>query len=320
MSDEKYDKPVILDMDLDEALTKFASVTKEEIQEKDNPQGELLNEGETQLVKFRGKEVRQVFHENEWFFSVVDIMEAVVGTDRPRKYWSDLKKQLIDKEGYSELSDKIGQLPMRASDGKNYKTDVVNTETLFRIVQSIPSKKVEAIKRWLAKVGYERIKEEQDPEIAIKRAMLTYKAHGHTDEWINARVQSIVSRKILTHEWQKRGVEGKQYAFLTDTISKETFGVKTKQHKQIKGLTSQNLRDHMSPLELALTMLGETTTAEIAKNTDAQGYTENESAAHSGGKIAGDARKNIERKLNKKILTDDNFLPDNPKKRQRNLT
>ncbi len=269
MSDDKkeYEKPISLDMPMDEALERFVSVTKEELQEKNEPQGELLSEGETQLVTFRGKDIRQVFHDNEWHFSVVDVIEAITGSDRPRKYWSDLKKQLIEKEGFSELSDKIGRLPMRSSDGKNYKTDAVTTETLFRIVQSIPSKKVEAIKRWLAKVGYERIQETQDPEIAIKRAMLTYKAKGYTDEWINARVQSIVSRKVLTREWDKRGIEGIQYGILTDVISKGTFGIKTKEHKQVKGLKSQNLRDHMSPLELALTMLGETTTAEVAKTT-----------------------------------------------------
>lgn len=317
MSDDKkeYDKPVSLDMPMDEALDRFVAVTKEEIQEKDSHQADLLSEGETQLVKFRGKEVRQVFHENEWVFSVVDVMAAITGTDRPSKYWADLKKKLIKNEGFTELSDKIGQLPMIASDGKRYKTDVVNTETLFRIIQSIPSKKVEAIKRWLAKVGFERIQEEQDPEIAIKRAMLTYKAKGRTDEWINARLQTIVSRKVLTREWQQRGVQDKQYGILTDAISNETFGVKTKQHKELKGLKSQNLRDHMSPLELALTMLGETTTSELTKSTNAQGFKDNLDAAHSGGMIAGRTRKNIEKQLGKSIVTEDNFLPGSKQKK-----
>jgi len=315
MSDDtkKHNDPVKLDMGTDEAIEKFAAVTKEENSELDNPQGDLLQEGEPGLVIFRGKEIRQVFHENEWFFSIVDVIEAIVGTDRPSKYWTDLKKEL-EEQGLTELSGNIGKLPMPSADGKNRKTEAVNTETLFRIAQSIPSKKAEPFKRWLAKVGYERIQETQDPEIAIKRALLTYKAQGRTDEWINQRVQTIASRKILTSEWQKRGVKDRQYGRLTNVISKQTFGIKTGDHKEIKGLKSQNLRDHMSPLELALTMLGETTTAEIAKQTDAQGYIENESAAHTGGRVAGDARKNIERRLNRPVVTSDNYLPGSKQK------
>ena len=311
--DEKkeYEKPLKLDMDLEEAVDRFVKVTKEEVEEK-QVQGELvLHEGDSQLAMFRGKEIRQIFHDNEWFFSVVDVVKAITESDRPGKYWSDLKKKLTDQEDFVELSEKIGQLPLPSSDGKSYKTDVMNTETLFRVVQSIPSKKAEPFKKWLAKVGYERIQEIQDPEIAIKRAMLTYKAKGYTDDWVNKRLQTIISRKEVTHEWQKRGVEGKQYGVLTNIISKGTFGVDTNQHKDHKNLKgSHNLRDHMTPLELALTMLGETTTAEMAKNSDAQGFHENKQAAKTGGDVAGSARKDIEKRTGKKIVSEENFLPE----------
>lgn len=305
-----------IDMDLEKAIDQFAEITKEEA-EAQSQQGELLAEGEAQMALFRGKEIRQVFHGGEWFFSIIDVVAAVTGSDQPSRYWNELKAQLTEKEDFSELFGNIEKLKMPSADGKRRNTDAVNTETLFRIVQSIPSKKAEPFKKWLAKTGYERIQEIQNPEIAIKRAILTYKAKGYPDEWINARLQTIVSRKVLTKEWQERGIEGREFAFLTDVISKGTFGLKTKEHKEAKGLKNHNLRDHMSPLELALTMLGETTTAELAKTTDAQGYRENEHAAHSGGKIAGDARKNIERKLGKKVVTKENYLPTN---KQRKLT
>ena len=321
MSEDKkqgYEKPLKLDMDMNKAMEKFVKVTKEEVEEQQHYQGEFALEGETHFVLFKKKEIRQIFHDNEWHFSIVDVVEALTGSDRPSKYWNDLKRQLTNKEAFSEISDKIGKLPMPTADGKMRDTEVVNTETLFRVVQSIPSKNAEPFKKWLAKVGYERIQEFQDPEIAIKRAILTYKAKGHDDEWINKRIQTILSRKDLTHEWQKRGIkEGFQYALLTDAISEGTFDLKTKEHREIKSLKSHhNLRDHMSPLELALTMLGETTTAELARTKDAQGFTENKDAASLGGKVAGGARKNIEQKLGKNIVTGQNFLP---KSRQKKL-
>jgi len=295
--------------DIEKDIEKFVTLTKEELETRQSSNADLIDEGESQLVLFKGKEIRQVFHNGEWFFSIIDVIAAITETNRPRKYWNDLKKQLLDKEGFYELSEKIGQLKMLSSDGKLYKTDAINTETLFRIVQSIPSPKAESFKKWLAKVAYERIQEFQNPEIAIKRALLTYKVKGYSDEWINARIQTIVSRKELTREWSQRGVtQTFEYALLTDSISLGTFGLKTKEHKDFKGLKSQNLRDHMSPLELALTMLGETTTAELARNSDAQGFNENKNAAITGGEIAGDARKNIEKKLGKKVVTSNNFL------------
>lgn len=297
-------------IDIGKDLEKFVKLTKEEMEASPPTEADLIGEGESQLALFKGKSIRQIFHDDEWFFSIVDTIAAITETDRPRQYWSDLKKHLAETEGFIELYDEIVQLKMLAADGKMRETDVVNTETLFRVIQSVPSPKAEPFKKWLAKIAYERIQEYQNPEIAIKRALLIYKVKGYTDEWINARVQTIVSRKELTREWQQRGVsEGLEYAMLTDTISKGTFGIKTKDHKELKGLVkSHNLRDHMTPLELALTMLGETTTAELARSSDAQGFRDNERAADKGGKIAGETRKNIEKQLGKKVVTSSNFL------------
>ncbi len=295
--------------DIGKDIEKFVKLTKEELDANPPTEADLIGEGESQLVLFKGKKIRQVFHDDEWFFSIVDVIAAISETDRPRQYWSDLKRQLSEKEGFSELYDFIVQLKLPSTDGKMRETDVVNVETLFRIVQSIPSPKAEPFKKWLAKVAYERIQEFQNPEIAIKRALLTYKVKGYSDEWINARIQTIVSRKELTREWSQRGItEGLEYALLTDTISKGTFGLRVKEHKEIKSLKNHNLRDHMSPLELALTMLGETTTAELARNTDAHGFKDNEKAADIGGKIAGGTRKKIEQELGRKVVTSKNFL------------
>lgn len=301
---------------LKKATKHYAEMTKEEQTGPKSPE-EIVHEGETQLVLFKGNEIRQVFHEGEWYFSVVDVIKAITESPRPAGYWSDLKRKLVEEEGFSELYDNIVKLPLPGADGKNRDTDTANIETLFRLVQSVPSKKAERFKRWLARVGYERIQEWQNPEIAIKRAIVTYKAKGYSDEWINQRVQTIVSRKELTREWAKRGVtEGLEYALLTDAISVGTFGLKTQAHKDLKGLKKHHtLRDHMTPLELALTMLGESTTAEIARNTDAQGYKENEQAAKAGGEVAGRARKDVERKIGKPVVSRESFLPDKQKKK-----
>ncbi len=212
--DEKKTRknPVEMDRDLGKAVDSYVRATKAEVEDQPVQEELMLHEGDSQLAMFRGKEIRQVFHDNEWCFSIVDVIQAITESERPRRYWSDLKKKLTEQEDFNELSEKIGQLKMPSVDGKMRETDVVNTETLFRIVQSIPSKKAEPFKKWLAKVGYERIQEIQDPEIAIKRAMFTYKAKGYTDEWVSARLQTIISRKEVTREWQKRGiVEGKEY-------------------------------------------------------------------------------------------------------------
>lgn len=242
------------------------------------------------------------------FFSIVDVIEAVTETDRPSKYWSDLKKQLSEEEGFIELSANIGQLKMKSTDGKMYATDAVNVETLFRIVQSIPSSKAEPFKKWLAKVGYERIQEIQNPEIGVKRAILQWQVQGRTEDWIDARIRSIVSRKELTDTWKERGIEGQEYGQLTNIISRKTFGLDTSAHKKMKGLKNQNLRDHMTDLELIFTMLGEKSTTAIAAATDAQGFKENSEAAASGGTIAGDARRGLEKKLGHKVASKENFL------------
>ncbi len=298
-----------------EAIDEFARITQEEMKNEAEQPDNLLktvSEGDFRLVPFRRKQIRSVLHENSWWFSIVDVIAAVVENEtRPGKYWVDLKKKLV-KEGFFELSDKIGQFKMPShKDGSMRLTDCIETETLFRLIQSIPSPKAEPFRRWLARVGYERILEIQDPEIAIKRAISTYKAKGYPDDWVNARIHSIVSRKEVTREWKNRGIEeGFEYALLTDAISKGTFDLKTKEYKKYKGLAgSHNLRDHMTPLELALVMLGETTTAELARTQDAQGFSENKEAASLGGKIAGGARKNIESKTGRSVVTEQNFLP-----------
>ena len=266
-------------------------------------------DGESQITLFKGQEVRQVCHNNEWYFSIVDVIRAVTGTERPSQYWSDLKTQLIDSEGFIELYGNIVQLKMPAPDGKMRATDAVNVETLFRIIQSIPSDKAEPFKRWLAKTGYERIQEIQNPEIAVKRAIVQWQVQGRSEDWIDARIRAIVTRKELTDEWQARGiVDGQHYGELTNIISRKTFGLDTAAHKKYKGLKAQSLRDHMTDLELIFTMLGEKSTTAIAVATDAQGFRENADAASSGGKVAGDARRNLEARLGKPIVSRDNFL------------
>jgi DNA-damage-inducible protein D len=308
MSDsKKYGKQFGVDMPQDEAMERIAKATKEETAGR-KAKGELIEEGEAQVALFRGTQVRQVFHNGEWFFSIVDVIEAVTETDRPRRYWSDLKRQLSEDEGFSELYENIVQLKMPSADGKKYATDAVNVETLFRIVQSIPSKKAEPFKRWLAKVGYERIEEIQNPEIGVKRAILQWQIEGRTDDWIDARIRSIVTRKELTLEWKNRGIRDEQYGTLTKIISVKTFDMDPAAHKKLKGLTTQNLRDHMTDLELIFTMLGEKSTTAIAISTRAQGMVPNMEAAAAGGKVAGDARKELEKKLNKPVATSANFL------------
>lgn len=299
-----------LEEPLADARERFAQLTLEDV----NDEGEgSIEDGHLDLVPFGKEHIRRVYHGGEWWFSAVDVMKALSGTDRPNRYWTDLKTKLIEKEGLSELSDEIGQLPLPGIDGKMYRTDVVATETLLRLIQSIPSPKAEPFKRWLAKVGYERILETQDPEIAIKRAILTYQIQGRSDDWIEKRVRSIVARKELTSEWKKRGVrEGVEYATLTNIISERTFGMHTERHKKHKALAKHhNLRDHMSDLELILTMLGESSTKEIARQRDANGLYENSHAAAAGGTIAGSARVQLEAQTGQKVVSRQNFLGQN---------
>lgn len=262
----------------------------------------------TKIAIFRKREVRKIIHKNEWWFSVIDVIEALTGTDRPRKYWSDLKKKLI-KEGYAEVSEKIGQLKMKAPDGKMRETDCADTETLFRLIQSIPSHKAEPFKRWLAKIGYERIQEIEDPELAQKRARALYKAKGYPDEWIERRMRGIAIREELTDQWQKHGVEKpKEYEILTAEISKAAFGVTPSQHKKLKGLKRENLRDHMNDLELLFSQLGEAATTEITKTEHPAGFDQNKQVSKRGGKIAGDARKKLEKETGRKVVTESSYL------------
>lgn len=308
MTDKKQlSKDFGLDIPKDEAIGRAAKATSADTKVQGTDVN-IIEEGEGQIALFKGKEVRQVFHNNEWFFSIVDVIEAVTESPSPSRYWSELKKQLSEDEGFSELFGNIEQLKMKSSDGKKYATDAVNVETLFRIVQSIPSAKAEPFKRWLAKTGYERIQEIQNPEIGVKRAILQWQVQGRSEDWIDARIRSIVTRKDLTDEWRDRGIEGQEYGQLTNIISRKTFGIDTAAHKKLKGLKAHNLRDHMTDLELIFTMLGEKSTTAIAVATDAKGYKENADAAASGGKVAGDARRGLEAKLGKSITTKENFL------------
>lgn len=268
---------------------------------------------------FEAKKVRTHWEEEseQWYFSVIDVIEALTGTDRPRKYWNDLKTKLI-KEG-SELSEKIGQLKMQSADGKFYSTDVANTAQILRLIQSIPSPKAEPFKQWLAQVGYERIEETEDPELSFDRAMETYMAKGYTKEWINQRLKSIEVRKELTDEWEKRGVKrGMDFAVLTDIITKAWSGKSVKQYKQHKSLKKENLRDHMTNLELVLNMLAEATTTEISKEKKPASIEENKIIARQGGTIAGNTRKQIEAKTGKKVvskLNARNIVEGKPKKK-----
>jgi DNA-damage-inducible protein D len=309
MSGEKeIEEEFGLDMSMDEALERFGRVTKEELAGMANLPAKIPD-GELELVPFKKDGIRRVCHNDEWWYSIIDVVSALTDSDRGRKYWSDLKTKMIEKEGYSELSDEIGQLPMPGADGKMYRTDVATAETVLRIIQSISSPKAEPFKRWLARVGYERILESQDPEVLIKRAIMHYTVQGRSDDWIEKRIRGIVARKELTSEWAKRGVsEGAEFGMLSNIISEHTFGVGVERHKRVKGLKSQNLRDHMTDMELILTMLGETSTKEIAQGQDAQGLQENAHAARAGGNIAGSARKQIEAQTGQKVVSSQNFL------------
>jgi hypothetical protein len=258
---------------------------------------------------FENKRIRTAWDEEaqEWYFSVVDVIDVLTDSREPRRYWSDLKIKL--KNEGNETYDNIVQLKMTAEDGKRRKTDVADTEQLLRIIQSIPSPKAEPFKMWLALVGRERIDETIDPEIAIDRALVTYLKKGYTREWINQRLQAIQVRKELADEWVNRGVrQGKEYAILTDEISRAWSGMTTRQYKQLKGLTKENLRDNMSTLELVLNMLAEATTTEISKSTEPKTFEENKQVARRGGQIAGNARKEIEADTGKPVITNKNAV------------
>lgn len=266
------------------------------------------------LVVFEGAEIRRTWHEDQWHFSVVDIVRVLTDSPKPRQYWGKIKDREFQQ---LELSPIWVQLKLPSADGKNYNTDCTNTESMFRIIQSIPSKKAEPFKRWLAKVGYERVQEIEDPELAQKRMKEIYKQKGYSDEWIEKRVRGIAIRDELTDEWNKRGIETKrEFSILTAEISKAAFGLTPSEYKTFKGLKQQNLRDHMNDLELIFNMLGEASTTKIARNKDALGFDKNKDAAKEGGTVAGVARKELEKRSGEKVVTQENYLNE-PETKQR---
>ena len=277
-----------------------------------------MNAEETsKLAVFEGKRIRKTLHEGEWWFSIIDVIDALVGGDRPRKYWNDLKKKLV-AEGYAEVSEKIGQLKMLAPDGKQRLTDCANTETVFRIIQSVPSPKVEPLKRWLARVGKERIEEIENPELAMARMQEIYEKKGYPKEWIDKRLRGIAVRQDLTDEWQNRGARSRlEYAILTNEIMQGAFGLKVDEYKQVKDLERENLRDHMTDLELILTMLAEATTTKLHRDRDSQGLAPLKKDAHDGGAVAGRTRKDIETQTGKPVISGENFKQLGAKARKR---
>lgn len=268
---------------------------------------------ESHIAVFQEQTIRRKWHQSEWWFSVVDVVGVLSESNVARRYWSDLKRKLAQESGSDQPYEKIVQLKLTAPDGKERATDCANTETLLRIVQSIPSPRAEPFKRWLAQVGYERIKEIENPELASARARELYEAKGYPKAWIEKRLRAIAIRGELTDEWKQRGVqEGREYAILTAEIARATFGITPGAHSSIKGLrqlkTGDNLRDHMTDLELIFTMLGEASTTEIARRKDARDFPSNRRTAKEGGTIAGDARKALEAKSGRPVVSTSNNL------------
>jgi len=277
----------------------------------------MTGEISTKIALFKGKEIRKVLHQNKWWFSVVDIVEALTDSVDAGAYWRKLKQRLME-EG-SEVVTFCHGLKLEASDGKKYKTDCADTEGIFRLIQSIPSPKAEPFKRWLAKVGYERVQEIENPELATKRTRLLYKLKGYSEDWIQKRIRGIAIREELTDEWQKRGAkERRDYEILTAEISKATFGVTPSEYKKLKGLKRQNLRDHMDDFELIFNMLGERATTEIHRTEDSKGVTKLKSDAKAGGEIAGGARKKLEQRLGRSIVSKKNYLKNKEDRKRLN--
>ncbi len=273
----------------------------------------LPTEPHDHIAVFQEQTIRRTWYNEEWWFSVIDVVGVLSESANPNRYWSDLKRKLSQEAGSEQPYENIVRLKLAAPDGKQRETDCANTETLFRVIQSIPSPRAEPFKRWLAQVGYERVKEIENPELASARARELYQAKGYPKDWIEKRLRSIAVRGELTDEWKARGVaEGREYAILTAEIARATFGVTPVEHSQLKGLdkvkTGNNLRDHMTDLELIFTMLGEASTTEIARNKDAQGFDDNRDAAKQGGAVAGNARKELEAKSGKPVVSRANYL------------
>ena len=268
---------------------------------------------------FEQNNIRSSYDEEKekWYFSIIDIVLVLTDSKNPRRYWSDLKIKLTDDEGFSQLYEKIVQLKLESSDGKKYKTDCADVETLLRIIQSIPSKKAEPVKLWLAKVGYERMKEMTDPSPAIDRARETYKSLGRSDKWIQQRFSGQETRNKLTDYWKDHEIsESEEFAILTNIIHKEWSGLSVKEHKSLKGLKSQNLRDHMSEAELLFTALAELSTRQVAENNNAIGMKENSKAAQIGGNIAKRAKDDFEERTGNKVITSENYLPPKNKTKE----
>ena len=267
------------------------------------------------LVVFQDKKIRRIWHEKEWYFSIIDVVTALDASSIPKRYWSDLKTKLTE-EGF-EPYDKIVQLKMLAEDGKLRETDCANTKNMFRIIQSIPSPKAEPFKLWLAKVGYERVQEIENPELAQDRMKELYEQKGYSKSWIDKRLRGIVVRQDLTDEWKKRGVTSQEdFAILTAEISKATFDMTPNEYKKFKGLHKENLRDHMNDLELIFSMLGEASTSEIEKTQDPKTFPEHKVASRKGGKIAKDARIALEKESKRQVISKENYL-DEPESKKR---
>jgi len=268
----------------------------------------------TKIAIFKSQKIRKTIYQNAWWFSVVDVCKALTESTDSGAYWRKLKQRL--KEEGSEVVTFCHGLKLEAPDGKKYETDCANTEGIFRIIQSIPSPKAEPFKRWLARVGYERVREIEDPELATKRTRALYKAKGYPDDWIEKRMRGIAIREELTDEWQKRGVKLQiDYEILTAEISKATFGITPSQYKKLKGLKRENLRDHMGDFELIFTMLGERATTEIHRTEDSQGIPKLKKDAQEGGDIAGGARRKLEKRLGRSVVSKENFIPARQKKK-----
>jgi len=271
----------------------------------------------SKIKLFESKKVRAHWDakEEQWYFSVIDVIEILTGSSIPKRYWSDLKKKL-QTEG-SQLYEKIVQLKMEASDGKKYATDCLDTQNLLRMIQSIPSPKAEPFKQWLAKVGYERMQEISNPEQSLERARENWQKLGRSEKWIQQRMTGQETRNKLTDYWKESGVQkSDEFAFLTNIIHQEWTGLTVKSHKDLKGLKSQNLRDHMSEAELIFTALAELSTRQIAETEKAKGVIENAKAGKKGGAVAKNARKELEAKTGKSVVTGENFLPPSKEKRK----
>ncbi|MDP2158640.1 MAG: Bro-N domain-containing protein [Nitrospirota bacterium] len=275
---------------------------------------------ESNIAVFRGKGIRKTIHKDEWWFSVSDVVEALTDSADPKQYIKKMRQR--DQELNSYWGTICTPLEIKAPDGKMRDTNCANTEGIFRLIQSIPSPKAEPFKRWLAKVGYERVQEIEDPELATKRTKALYKAKGYSDAWIEKRMRGIAIREELTDEWKMREVkEKREYEILTAEIAKAAFGITPSGHKKLKGLKRENLRDHMTDLELIFSMLGEAATTEITRTHDARGFNENKTAAKKGGRIAGDARIKLEKETKKKVVSPENYLiePESKKRLARKL-